>query len=52
MAIAAKLGAERKAGMREGAECGCDEKDNGDARSIPTKSNLIKKCLISNLIDD
>lgn len=53
MAIAAKLEAERKAGMREETECGYDKKsktDNGkmtdeDPRAMKTKVNLIKNKL-------
>lgn len=53
MAIAAKLGAERKAGMREETECGYDKKsktDNGkmtdeDPRAMKTKVNLTKNNL-------
>ena len=56
MAIAAKLGAERKAGMKEDADCGCQDaepklkkKEGGvdDPRAIPTKVNLVKNKLRS-----
>jgi hypothetical protein len=50
MAVAAKLEAERKVGMREEKECGCEdgkkEKEKEmDPREIPTKVNLVKNKL-------
>jgi hypothetical protein len=50
MAIAAKLGAEREAGMREETECNTKKKNDEqqvDPRSIPTKINLLKNKLRS-----
>jgi hypothetical protein len=51
MAIAAKLGAERKAGIREESdECGKTSKmknDETDSRGIATKINLVKNKLRS-----
>ncbi len=50
MALAAKLEAEREAGMREEKECGCDDGEKKkekeiDPREIPTKVNLVKNKL-------
>jgi hypothetical protein len=50
MAIAAKLEAEREAGMREENECGCEDGEEKkekemDPREIPTKVNLVKNKL-------
>ncbi len=44
MAVAAKLEAERKSGMREEMECGSGkkEKKNEDPRSMDTKVNLVR----------
>jgi hypothetical protein len=49
MAVAAKLEAERKAGMKEEMECGSDDKkkkgEEEDPRSMKTKVNLVKNKL-------
>ena len=50
MALAAKLEAEREAGMREEKDCGCEDGENKkekemDPREIPTKVNLVKNKL-------
>ena len=50
MALAAKLEAEREAGMKEEKECGCDDGEKKkekemDPREIPTKVNLVKNKL-------